>query len=954
MFKGVIIPLLIGIIYFIIANPDKNFKGRLSANDYSFESNIEHVFKFDSAYYFIKPGILNKDNQITIKFKTPINLKLKQTIIPWGEIKDQRLNSETVFNGKEVSKEDIVYGTETVFSQSVLPGDSLNINIENVSGFSDLEQIFVLEKTTPYGKACFVLICFLLIIIVWFFSQYGSYYELTLPLFLTFLLGLLEKSQDQVFTLSGLFYPLIVFGIYVSILVINKVFSKNRFTSVIIHFIGFVSCLVPLIYFGYSSVFNDHLSQAQFVAFFQSHFMEGAEYVSIYMNWEAVFALFLLVVLFIISTKVKNKKSPSLLIMALAILISGISIRFAISEFSSTNSFKELTQSFKYYKEQLDEFKKAKARFSSTWEGEVVKREKGETYVVLIGESLNKNHMSLYGYCRETTPLLDKLKEEEKIIVMENAISCNVHTHPVIEMALTTANQYNGKRPWKSEQLIPILNKANFETTWISNQVKYGTWDNVVSVLAGACQNQFFLNANIGKIVESSDYDEVVIQKLKSVLSKETDKNRLIFVHLIGNHGNYSERYPQDYNQFSEEGNNLNQGEFGNLKGCLINTYDNSVLYNDYIVDLAISTIDSQVKGPAALLYLSDHSENIVNWLGHNSGAFDFSMTEIPFFLYMNDNYKKQYPEKIASSYANQKKAFTNDFLDQIILDLTNCKTDLFIDSLSVLSSKYSFSEKRLAVVSNKYLYASKENKHYVERKNLEAIAMDSGLTRVIPHRLNSKAIFFEARQMGTGGFECDVVISNKEDGTVSFEIGHDPNGGMSGNSLEEVLAWDTENTMNKIWLDFKNLNENNALGTLSKLLELDKKFGLKNRAIIETTSKKQIMKRFGEKGFHISYYLPTDAFINGSSSDKAALSRSIAAQIKDQNMSAISFDYQLLPDVIQYLQPLISNDIVYHTWDISKNWNDWELISTLKETNYYQNPRVKTILIKYKSEFYL
>ncbi|MGB0390517.1 MAG: phosphoethanolamine transferase [Salibacteraceae bacterium] len=948
------IPLLIGVLYFIVANPDQNFKGRLSSNDYSLESNLDHIFHYDSAFYFIKPGLKNRDNTIKIKFKTPVSLNLKQTIIPWGEIKDKNLKSEIEFNGEKVSNEDIKYGVENLFVQTVLPGDSLIITVNNLSDSEELEQTLVLEKITPYGKLSFVLVCFTLLFIIWFFSKYGSYYELALPLFLTFLLGLLEKNQEQVFTLSGLFYPIIILVIYVGLLIINKSIKANRITSVFIHLIGFITCLVPLIYLGYSSVFNDQLSQAQFVAFFQSHFMEGAEYVSIYMNWQAISVLIFLVLLVIISFKKENKKSPKPVVIGEILLVLLLCVWIAKSQFSSTNSFKELTQSFQYYNEQLEEFKKAKARFSTTWKGEVTKQEKNETYVILVGESLNKNHMSLYGYCRETTPYLDRLKQDEKLIVMKNAISCNVHTHPVIEMALTTANQYNGKRPWKSEQLIPILNKANFETTWISNQVKYGTWDNVVSVLAGACQNQYFLNSNIGKIVESSDYDEVVIKKLQDVLSQSTNNNRVIFVHLIGNHGNYSERYPPEFNRFLDEDNEIDKGVFGNLKGCQINSYDNSVLYNDYIVNKAITSLDSIATGPSVLMYLSDHSENIVNWLGHNSGAFDYSMTEIPFFFYMNDDYKNRYSDKVSAGYSNQEKAFTNDFLDQIILDLTNCKTNLYVDSLSILNSNYSFQEEDLSIISKKYLYASKDNKHYVERKNLIAILNDSGVTRVIPHRLNSKAIFYEAKSMGTQGFECDVVVSNNDEGVVELEIGHDPIGGMSGNTLEDILLWDPQNTMKKIWLDFKNLNESNADKVLARLNELEKKFDLKNRLIVESTSKSGVLKEFRNEGFHTSYYLPTEAFLNGSNNEKTDLARRIADQIKNQNMSAISFDYKLLPDVVNYLEPLISNEIVYHTWDTSKNWNEWNLLPALKQTEYYQNPRVKTILIRYNSEFYL
>ena len=50
------------------------------------------------------------------------------------------------------------------------------------------------------------------------------------------------------------------------------------------------------------------------------------------------------------------------------------------------------------------------------------------TYVFIVGESANRNHLSLYGYKRNTTPKLEAMRDE--LVVFEDVISPDTHTIP--------------------------------------------------------------------------------------------------------------------------------------------------------------------------------------------------------------------------------------------------------------------------------------------------------------------------------------------------------------------------------------------------------------------------------------------------------------------------------------------------------------------------------------------
>lgn len=64
------------------------------------------------------------------------------------------------------------------------------------------------------------------------------------------------------------------------------------------------------------------------------------------------------------------------------------------------------------YHKEFSEYRRLQAKRAVDEPIVALKSRTNETYIVVLGESLNKNHMSLYGYQRRTTPNLDKLLAE--------------------------------------------------------------------------------------------------------------------------------------------------------------------------------------------------------------------------------------------------------------------------------------------------------------------------------------------------------------------------------------------------------------------------------------------------------------------------------------------------------------------------------------------------------------
>ena len=57
-----------------------------------------------------------------------------------------------------------------------------------------------------------------------------------------------------------------------------------------------------------------------------------------------------------------------------------------------------------------------------------------------------------------------------------------------------------------------------------------------------------------------------------------------------------------------------------------------------------------------------------------------------------------------------------------------------------------------------------------------------------------------------------------------------------------------------RLWLDLKDVDQGNVEGVIDRLLELDRAFGLKDRAIVETSFTGAGLARLSAAGFDLSY----------------------------------------------------------------------------------------------------
>lgn len=479
-----------------------------------------------------------------------------------------------------------------------------------------------------------------------------------------------------------------------------------------------ISC-VPLFYALHFLVVGGAVNYDSFIAIFQSNSAEAGEYVA---SFTSIFTLgvllFSITVLIWISHKFSKENSPnktqnptfksSLLLLLILIIIPKEKGLFSYPLISFNNYLHEL-EGVKSNQNKMQQ-SLADGNF------EALKNEHREIHVVVIGESLNKHHMGLYGYDKDTTPLMNKLAEQGSLIHFPYSYANYPGTMAALSWALSASNQHNQRPYMNSVGLVDVYNRAGFKSHWIGNQPISNSYDMLLGFIAKAAQ-EVTITFDIefhGMSLDNHKPDGVLLPHIEKALQQADDQNQVLFVHLMGNHTNYCERYPAEYEKYKMSWleatwTRIIKGGLGHSKEC----YDNSILYNDFVISEIIRLIDKEGDGKAAsLVYFADHSQDINRGVGHSSANYSFDMVESPMLVWVSDEYQQQYPDKVASLHSNTTELNSNDFIFDTAIGLANItlSDDHYCKRCDLSSSAYELKDDEAMTMHGTLPYVSQDN----------------------------------------------------------------------------------------------------------------------------------------------------------------------------------------------------------------------------------------------------
>ena len=225
-------------------------------------------------------------------------------------------------------------------------------------------------------------------------------------------------------------------------------------------------------------------------------------------------------------------------------------------------------------------------------DGRITDNEKA-VVVLVIGESARKANFQLYGYQRDTNPLLSKQKE----LKVYQATSCATYT---------TAGTKAILEPMDSGDLNELLPNYAFRTgadvSW-----RTSNWGEPPIHI-----DEYLTDSELADMYpdESADYDGILIKGLRERIESSPKNKVLIVLHTSTSHGpKYASKYPKAFEVYKPVAQNVEESEKN--VGKLVNAYDNTIRYTDFLLDSLINTLRSMTEWHSAMIFISDHGESL-------------------------------------------------------------------------------------------------------------------------------------------------------------------------------------------------------------------------------------------------------------------------------------------------------------------------------------------------------
>ena len=293
------------------------------------------------------------------------------------------------------------------------------------------------------------------------------------------------------------------------------------------------------------------------------------------------------------------------------------------------------------------------------------------TVVVVLGETTRADHMSINGYQRNTNPLLS----QEELISFSNAISNSVHTlgaTPYIMTRKPVTDKWVGLN-YPEKSLFSAFKEAGYKTYYISNVGNFHLGDNAINLIVNEADE--YIQRPYGD--EDTMKDGAGLPYIEKILKDDKDEKKIIVFKLEGSHWHFQDRYPKEYDVFQPSfktvefnGPNIEQ------KDIFINTFDNSMLYTDFIVDSIIELLKKE-DGEVAFSFISDHGIAIYEDNKSLYGGFIKANYNIAYFYWFNDLVKKRLGEKCINMLkSNIDKPVDQTYFIDTLFDVSGIKSE--------------------------------------------------------------------------------------------------------------------------------------------------------------------------------------------------------------------------------------------------------------------------------------
>lgn len=494
-------------------------------------------------------------------------------------------------------------------------------------------------------------------------------------------------------------------AIYMSLIWLVPVIIFPGKTKVITACIGVMLWITSLLSLGYFCIYHQEFSQSVLYIIFESNLNESSEFIDQYFKWwmplvfiaHTVMSYSLWRIIKPIEFRLTGKAIASFLIIGFVFLVPiykekvmyGLPWKSVIGHMQGRMEPAEpwpLIMAYLQYRNQLGNMQSLLATnhaLPPLNDLTDLNHDKPGTLVLVIGESSTRQHWSLYGYPRDTTPKLNKMRDELEIFT--HVLSPRASTIEALEQVLTFADRDNPNAVMTQPSLMNLMKQAGYKTYWITNQQTITKRNTMLAYFSQLADEQRY--TNFSRYQNSREYDSNVFAPFAEALADPAPR-KFIVVHLLGTHMKYSYRYPESFDYFKDR-----QGikiDVDDQKAAIINTYDNAVRFNDYVLATLLEKL--KASGQRSMLtFLSDHGEDIYdspphNFLGRNEGNPTLPMFAIPMFVWVSQQWKLDNPIDFSAA---KDREYSSAYFEHTWSELAGLKYEGYDASKSIVSATF-------------------------------------------------------------------------------------------------------------------------------------------------------------------------------------------------------------------------------------------------------------------------
>ena len=290
-----------------------------------------------------------------------------------------------------------------------------------------------------------------------------------------------------------------------------------------------------------------------------------------------------------------------------------------------------------------------------------IKDNQKSVVILVIGESARSENFSLYGYPKNTNPLLSKIPNVSHFNATSDATYTTAGIKSIVEHENTD----------ELYEILPnYLYRNNVDVIWRTTN-----WGEP-PVHIKNYQNREALMPNCKG--DDCDYDGILLSGLKEQILASKKNKILIVLHTSTSHGpTYSKKYPAQFEIFKPVCNSVELGNCSHTE--LVNAYDNTIVYTDYLLANVIKDLKQLQEYKSAMIFVSDHGES----LGENNlymhglprSIAPKQQYEIPFIVWTSDNSARQ---------MKPNKILTQNYVFHSVLNFLNIQSPVYKEQMNI------------------------------------------------------------------------------------------------------------------------------------------------------------------------------------------------------------------------------------------------------------------------------